>query len=125
MSIVTADSVARCATLRLQHIKDKRDGAITVAQAGGPIPFEFKRVYYISGINDPATVRGGHAHKTLQQALFCANGSFNLELDDGEHQITVEVDTPDTGVYIGPFVWHTLTNFALAAWWSSSPRTST
>lgn len=108
---MTADQIKNCSTLQLQLIKDKRDGAIAVAEAGRQIPFEFRRVYYITGINDPATVRGGHAHHALKQALLCASGGFRLDLDDGEHKASVQVEAPEAGVYVGPHVWHTLTDF--------------
>ena len=110
--ILLPDDLQNCSSFTLQHLKDARDGVITVAETGGPIPFDFKRVYYISGLNDPTSVRGGHAHKTLEQAIVCAAGSFRLDLDDGSRKASVVLDSPHAGVYVGPHVWHTLTEFA-------------
>lgn len=49
---------------------------------GDTIPFEIKRVYYLYDI-PTASVRGGHAHKNLQQLLVALSGSFDVVLKDG------------------------------------------
>ena len=41
------------------------------------IPFEIKRVYYLYDIPSSA-IRGGHAHKDLQQVLIAISGSFDV-----------------------------------------------
>jgi len=48
----------------------------TLVQLQSPdIPFEIKRVYYISGVSVGA-VRGAHTHKETIQILFCIQGSI-------------------------------------------------
>ena len=68
------DEVANCHAITLQHIEGGARGSLTVAEYGGAIPFEFRRVYYMTGMADAAAYRGRHAHKVLEQALFVING---------------------------------------------------
>jgi oxalate decarboxylase/phosphoglucose isomerase-like protein (cupin superfamily) len=109
---VGLDEVANCGGIMLQHVDGGPRGALTVAEYGGAIPFDFRRVYYMTGITEPGAVRGRHAHKTLKQALFCINGSVRLDVDDGTHKASVFLDRPHEGVYIGPRLWHELHDFA-------------
>jgi hypothetical protein len=106
------DDLTNCATLVLQHIDDGPDGSLTVAQRGGAVPFELARVYYITRLTTPGAIRGKHAHKTLEQAIFCVNGSFRLDLDDGERRTSLVLDTPNVGVYMGPLLWHEMREFS-------------
>jgi hypothetical protein len=105
------DEVANCYPITLQHIPGGAAGSLTVAEYGGAIPFDFRRVYYMTGVDEPGTVRGRHAHKTLQQALFCISGSVRLDVDDGTHKAGVVLDHPHEGAYIGPLLWHELREF--------------
>jgi len=109
---VRLDEVANCHAIALQHIEGGAAGSLTVAEYGGSIPFDFRRVYYMTGIADSGAVRGRHAHKALQQALFCVNGSVRLDLDDGRHKASVVLDKPHEGVYLGPLLWHELHDFS-------------
>ncbi len=56
--------------------------------------------------------RGGHAHKTLEQFVIAANGSFDVIIDDGAERKTVHLNRPYIGLYICPMVWRELNNFA-------------
>lgn len=105
------DDLENCGEIRLQHIEDGARGALTVAEYGGALPFEFKRVYYMTGIADPRAVRGRHAHRTLKQAIFAAAGSFRLDLDDGRRRASVVLGEPHVGVYLGPLLWHAMREF--------------
>ena len=98
--------------IRLQHVDDAADGSLTIAEQDRTIPFPIKRVYYITRLSNPDAVRGKHAHKALQQAIFCINGSFRLELDDGSLQASLILDRPDRGVYLGPHLWHVMRDFS-------------
>jgi dTDP-4-dehydrorhamnose 3,5-epimerase-like enzyme len=100
----------RGTVIKLQYIDDGPDGSITVADRT-TIPFPIQRVYYITGTSGGA-LRGRHAHKTLRQAIFCVNGSFELELDDGKQTTSVCLDTPYQGIYMGPYVWHVMRSFS-------------
>jgi uncharacterized RmlC-like cupin family protein len=60
----------------------------------------------------PGAERGRHAHKTLEQAIFCVSGRAWLDVDDGKRQASVLLDKPNEGFYVGPLVWHTLRDFS-------------
>ena len=98
--------------IRLPKIIDDRDGHLCIAESCRTIPFEIKRVYYINHLENNLSVRGKHAHKTLQQVLFCISGFCKLTLDDGVKQQTVELWRDDTGVFLGSGVWHTMHSFS-------------
>jgi hypothetical protein len=105
-------AVRNCSWVLIPAIKDGFDGTISVAETSKNIPFEIKRVFYIYNLVRHDNVsRGKHAHKTLAQVLFCVNGSCRVTLHDGDKQQTVELTEPNRGIYIGPLVWNTLSDF--------------
>ena len=104
-------------TLRVQKIKlkyfhDGVDGCLTIAEAQREIPFPIRRVYYINKLQNRNAVRGKHAHKKLEQAIFCLQGSFRLELDNGRSCKKIMVRKSYIGVYLPPRMWHTMTRFS-------------
>jgi hypothetical protein len=101
-----------CGALELQHVNGGPVGSLTIAEHGRALPFDFKRVFYITSVSDRAVVRGKHAHKTLQQAIFAAQGSFLLDVDDGRQKASVLLDRPQVGVYLGPLLWHEMREFS-------------
>ena len=57
-------------------------------------------------------IRGGHAHKTLQQVIFCLNGSFTLELDNGNEKEEIYLNKPNEGVIVEAKIWLTMKKFS-------------
>jgi len=98
--------------IKLKTIVDGIDGTISVAENHKHIPFEIKRAYYIYNLNNPKAVRGKHAHKKLEQVLFCIDGTCEIGLDDGENQQAVMLDKPNIGIYLGTELWHTMKKFS-------------
>jgi hypothetical protein len=98
--------------LPLQFFKDLPDGNLFIAEAGRQVPFAIKRVYFINTLANPKAVRGKHAHRQLEQALFCVSGSFVLHLDDGRVKQRVLLNDPSCGVRLGPMLWHTMSSFS-------------
>ncbi|MDQ1351015.1 MAG: hypothetical protein QG657_1317 [Acidobacteriota bacterium] len=84
--------------ITLQHIDDGHDGSISVAENFKQVPFAVKRVYYIYNLVNPNAIRGRHAHKKLEQVLFCISGSCEIGLDDGTNRQDITLNTPNTGV---------------------------
>lgn len=105
-------ALKHCREIVLQHVDDAMDGSLTIAEHARHIPFPIERVYFITRLSNPDAVRGKHAHRTLHQALFCINGSFELELDDGVTRARVVLDQPHRGVYLGPGLWHVMRRFS-------------
>ncbi|GEJ46800.1 FdtA/QdtA family cupin domain-containing protein [Chryseobacterium sp. ON_d1] len=80
-------------------------GYITVAETQKNVPFEIKRVYW-TYYTPQDVIRGGHAHKELQQIIFAVSGSikFNtLDLEGNEE--TFILDSPSKGLYIPKLIW--------------------
>lgn len=88
---------------QLPHFQDSR-GLLSVAESGGQIPFEVKRVFLVSGVPG-ADIRGEHAHLTLRQMLLCVHGSCEVIADDGENRQSFLLDRPSIGVLLPPMVW--------------------
>lgn len=98
--------------IELPKIADGIDGTIAVAENCRHIPFEIKRVYYIFDLGNENAIRGKHAHKELEQVIFCISGSFLLSLDDGENKQEILLVQPNLGVYLGTYLWHTMSRFS-------------
>lgn len=98
--------------IQLQTVRDYPDGDLYIAEASKHVPFDIKRVYFINNLFNHKAVRGEHAHRTLEQTVICVNGSFTIHLDDGRTKQNVVVDTPETGVFLGKMLWHTMTDFS-------------
>lgn len=79
-------------------------GKLSFFEGTHNIPFEIKRIYYIHGVPGGAQ-RGGHAHKALQQILFCPYGRIEIILDDTKERTSVMLDSADKGLIIGPGLW--------------------
>lgn len=105
-------SVRNSGVIPLQYFEDYPDGNLAIAEVGKNIPFNIQRVYFINGLHRPEALRGKHAHRELEQIIFCINGSFTLKLDDGRSKQDVRIDTPYVGVRLGPLLWHEMTNFS-------------
>ena len=88
---------------QLPHFRDSR-GLLSVAESGGQIPFEVKRIFLVSSVPGP-DIRGGHAHLTLRQMLICVHGSCEVIADDGENRQSFLLDRPALGILLPPMVW--------------------
>lgn len=86
-------------------------GLLVAAEAEKDIPFEIKRVYYITKAQNNVR-RGFHAHKTLKQVLVCVNGSCNVMLDDGTEKAELVLSQANQGILINRVMWRELYNFS-------------
>ena len=87
-------------------------GKLSFMETSKDIPFEIKRIYYIYDIEDLNIKRGYHAHKTLKQVIFCLNGSFVLELDNGFEKKEIFLNKPNKGILIDYNIWRNMKNFS-------------
>ena len=100
-----------CSIIELDQHHSDRKGNITVVSNNDTVPFEVKRVYYLYDV--PAGEgRGGHAHKTLQQLIVAASGSFDVVIDDGKVKRRFTLNRPFQGLYVVPGLWRELDNFS-------------
>jgi dTDP-4-dehydrorhamnose 3,5-epimerase-like enzyme len=92
-----------------QQHGDER-GYLVAVEEGKEIPFQIKRVYYIYETAKNVR-RGYHAHKSLQQILFCVHGACTIHLDDGKECAEVRLDKPYEGLYISNRMWREMYDF--------------
>ena len=79
------------------------------------IPFDVKRIYFISTINnDREAIRGKHAHIDLEQVIICAHGRFVLDLEDSNgNKESILLKDNNKGIYIKKgLVWRELKSFS-------------
>lgn len=98
--------------IKLKFYDDFPDGNLVIGDALKTIPFRVKRLYFINNLFNKNAERGKHAHKKLEQVIFCVNGSFKLNLDDGKVTQSFTMNSPYYGVKLGTMLWHTMTNFS-------------
>lgn len=107
------NTIQDCKIINLSKIGDF-NGNITEINDSIEIPFSIKRVFYLYEISYDES-RGSHAHKTCQQFLVAVKGSFEVILDDGKEKTTVQLNNPQTGLYIPPYIWDSQINFSSGA----------
>ena len=104
--------VKNSSLVELQFYNDFPDGNLVIGEALRNIPFRIKRFYFINYLFNPKAIRGLHAHKKAQQAIFCINGSFDIHLDDGANKQKIRMDDPSIGILLGPKLWHIMKRFS-------------
>lgn len=97
-------------SFKFRNISDGR-GNLTAIEGGVDIPFDIKRVYYITKVGE-GIVRGAHSHRALHQVLLCLEGSVRIRVFHGEDQEDVWLRSPTEGLYIGPWVWREMYDFS-------------
>ena len=107
------NSVYDCAIIDLPQVHTI-SGNITAIENNKNIPFAVKRIYYLYDIPGGED-RGAHAHKTLQQFVIAASGSFDIKLDDGMNRRTINLNHPNRALHLIPGIWRELSNFSSGA----------
>ena len=103
-------TLSECKLLDFPKITDRR-GNLTFIEGLVHIPFEIKRVYYLYDVPG-GSLRGGHAHKALEQIIIALSGSFDVFLDDGGKKKIYRLNSPSKGLLVTPMVWRELNNFS-------------
>lgn len=98
--------------IKLKFYDDFPDGNLIIGETKKNVPFNIKRVYFINNLFNKKSTRGKHAHKKLEQIIFCVNGYFTLNLDDGKNKQKILINNPYIGIRLGPKLWHTMTKFS-------------
>lgn len=96
--------------VRFKKITDDL-GCLTPIEGTRDIPFEMKRIYYITQVQN-GVIRGRHAHKYLHQVLICMHGSVKIRLKTPFEEEVVLLGNPFLGLYIGAMIWREMFDFS-------------
>jgi dTDP-4-dehydrorhamnose 3,5-epimerase-like enzyme len=97
-------------TINFNPLGDER-GSLVVLEGSKSVPFDIKRIYYISATKEGVS-RGFHAHKNLKQVAICVTGSCRFVLDDGNKKEEVILNDSTKGLLIESFVWREIYDFS-------------
>lgn len=98
------DVVAGCKIINIKTISTVNSGELSFFESTHDIPFDVKRIYYISKVPEGVR-RGFHAHKDLKQLLFCPYGKIQLILENNNQREEIELSDPSIGVIIDKPTW--------------------
>ena len=86
-------------------------GELIVAETGRHVPFSIERVFVVRGIR-AGVRRGGHAHRTTSELIFCTEGSVLLSLEHHDRNESILLDSAKKAVVIKPKTWITFKGLA-------------
>lgn len=92
-------------------VKGDERGSLVALESCKNIPFEIKRVYYMTGLKADHP-RGFHAHKELKQVVICLSGSCRIIMDDGSVKEEVWLQSASKGLVIPEMQWHEMHDFS-------------
>lgn len=98
-----------CRIISFPSNNDER-GSLSFAEGQKHIPFPIERVFWIYDVPE-GQKRGEHSHNECSEVIVPVSGCFDIEVDDGEQQVSVHMDSPTKGILIPPGVWCRLQNF--------------
>jgi hypothetical protein len=108
------NTVADCRLIELPQLS-RPEGAISVVEGEADvIPFRIARTFYVYDVVGGA-IRGGHAHRELEQFLVAVMGGFTVLLWDGTEQRDIAMNRPYFGLYVPPLIWTDLVDFTSGA----------
>ncbi|WP_297426233.1 FdtA/QdtA family cupin domain-containing protein [Clostridium sp.] len=96
--------------LKFVNLKNKY-GNLTPIEEMIDVPFDIKRVYYISKV-PKGLARGSHAHRRIHQVLICINGSVRVKVKNPNEENDFILDDPTVGLYLGPHTWSEMYDFS-------------
>lgn len=83
-------------------------GYITVLESGNYLPFTIARTFW-TYYTPESIVRGRHAHYRTEQVLVALAGRIIVTTEQADGTLeTFRLESPDTGLYVPPSVWHTM-----------------
>lgn len=96
--------IAGCPIINITTYPTLGAGELSFFEGEKTVPFEIKRIYYISKVPEGAK-RGFHAHKKLKQILFCPYGRIIIKLKNKYGCEEIELSDPSMGIIIDKPTW--------------------
>ena len=106
-------NVAGVKLYRFPRITDRR-GSLSFGEFGRNIPFTPKRYFLVFDVPQDE-LRGGHAHATCEELIFCIGGSVAVVVDDGKLREEFVLDSPDLGLFLPARVWSVQYKYSVGA----------
>lgn len=95
----------------VDNCRDDR-GALCFLEKKNGLPFDVKRIYYITDVPDQR-VRGAHGHYTLEQVIIALTGSVKIQLHGRYGYFECVLDDPTKALYVPPMSWRELKDFSI------------
>lgn len=102
--------VRGCRWIAVPGSADDR-GSVNYLQLGKGLDFQPRRLFWLHHIA-PGQWRGRHAHRDSQLLFVAMHGRCRAHLDDGTTRQAVTLEDPAKALYMAPWIWHELTDFA-------------
>lgn len=102
--LVNRKSIVGCKIVKINTVSSVGIGELSFFDDLNDLPFNIKRVYYISKVPEGGH-RGFHAHRNLKQLLFCPYGRILLVLENENGRKEIELSDPSIGVIIEKTTW--------------------
>ena len=84
----------------LPQIGNSQLGYISIVEHVQDAPFAIRRVYW-TYYTPQDVMRGGHAHRELQQLIFAVSGQIAINVTDRElNRHSYNLTVPNVGIYI-------------------------
>lgn len=96
--------------IEFKSLGDDR-GHLVALEGNRDVPFDIKRVYYITDTMK-GVARGFHAHKNLIQVAICIRGRCKFIMDDGVQKEEVLMNNQTKGILIDKMQWHEMHDFS-------------
>lgn len=106
-------SIENCPIITL-HKHHHENGNLSVVENFKELPFGLRRIYYLYDIPG-GEERGGHSHHNCEEFIIAVCGSFDIILDDGVTQRTINLNRSNVGILVKPGIWRVLNNFSSGA----------
>jgi dTDP-4-dehydrorhamnose 3,5-epimerase-like enzyme len=99
-----------CRWIAVPGAADAR-GKVNFLELGKGLDFTPQRLFWLHHVT-PGQWRGRHGHRQSRLVFVAVNGSCRVHLDDATVRETVSLGDPAKALYVAPWVWHELTDFA-------------
>lgn len=95
--------------IKFDKITDTRGELLPIEDLD--LPFQIKRIYFISNIKKNAT-RAGHGHFKTINALLCIKGSYEIKINNGIENKILKMKDDGSLLILSPEDWHLMYNFS-------------
>ena len=102
--------LSQCKLIQLPVIPDER-GNLSFVEECNHIPFQIKRTYWLYDVPGGES-RASYALRATDDFVISMSGSFDVFLNDGTEEKTVQLNRSYFGLYIPHGIWHEFRNFS-------------